>query len=146
MPNILRKAEGVNAMSPNELRNKIRKLPERPPITTEFGVALVKRGTPDTSFERYSSQREHWLRWLQDYGGPGFYGRQDSKRTAEFVYNHINCPPMALWLAEASGIDKATVVRAKNAALRARPTFPSGAAAVRKVIPWSCVEAKLKDK
>jgi len=131
------------AMSPSQLRKKILNLPERPPITIELGVALTKRGTPDTSFERYSSQREHWLRWLREYDGPGYYGRKDSQRTAEFVYNHINCPPMALWLGEVSGIDRATIIRAKNAALHAKPTFPSGAAAVRKVIPWSSIEAKL---
>jgi hypothetical protein len=53
---------------------------------------------------------------------------------------------MALWLGEASGVDKSTVVKAKNAALRAKPTFPSGAAAERKVIPWSCIEARLGKK
>ena len=133
-------------MSPSQLRQRIRKLPARPPITTELGIALAKRGTPDTSFARYSSQREHWLGWLREYDGPGYYGRQDSHRTAEFVYNHINCPPMALWLCETAGIDTATVVKAKNAALRAKPSFPSQSAAIRKVIPWNGIEAKLKNR
>ena len=29
-----------------------------------------------------------WLRWLCEYDGPGFYGRQNPQRSAEFVYNH----------------------------------------------------------
>jgi hypothetical protein len=133
-------------MSPSQLRQRIRKLPEQLPITTELEAALAKRGTPDTSTERYSSQKEHWVGWLQEYASPGFYGRQNWQRDAEFVYNHINCPPMALWLGEASGLDRATIVKAKNAALRAQPRFPSQSSAIRRVIPWSCVEAKLKDK
>jgi hypothetical protein len=128
-------------MSPSQLRRRIRKLPALPPVTAQLEAALAKRGTPDNSVERYSSQREHWLCWL----GAGYYGRENWNRTAEFVYNHINCPPMALWLGEASGVEKAAVVKAKNAALRAKPSFPSQSAAIRKVIPWTAIEANLKN-
>jgi hypothetical protein len=130
-------------MTPSQLRRKTRKVPALPPVTAQLEAALAKRGTPDTSTERYSSQREHWLRWLEEYEGEGHYGRQNWNRNAEFVYNHIVCPPMVLWLGEASGIDDATVIKAKNAALRAKPVFSSQAAAIRKVIPWGDIEAKL---
>jgi len=135
----------VFVMSPSQLRRRIRKLPALPPVTAQLEAALAKRGTPDNSVERYSSQREHWLCWLGAYDGAGYYGRENWNRTAEFVYNHINCPPMALWLGEASGVEKAAVVKAKNAALRAKPSFPSQSAAIRKVIPWTAIEANLKN-
>ena len=130
-------------MTPGQLRRKIRLLPALPPVTEQLQLALAKRGTPDRSVERYLSQREHWMRWLGAYDGAGYYGRQNWNRTAEFVYNHINCPPMVLWLGEASGIEMQTLVKAKNAALRASPSFPSQSAAIRRVIPWTDIEAKL---
>ena len=133
-------------MSPSQLRRRIHKFPALPSVTVQLEAALAKRGTPDKSTVRYSSQREHWLRWLEEYDGAGYYGRENWNHTAEFVYNHINCPPMALWLGEASGVDKETVVKAKNAALRAKSSFASQSAAIRKVIPWADIEAKLKNK
>jgi hypothetical protein len=133
-------------MSPSQLKRRIRKLSALPSVTSQLEAALAKRGTPDASVERYASQREHWLRWLEEYDGAGYYRRQNWNRKAEFVYNHINCPPMALWLGEASGVDKETVVKAKNAALHAKSSFASQSAAIRKVIPWVDIEAKLKTR
>lgn len=131
-------------MTTSQLKRRIRRLPARPPVTAQPEAALAKRGTPDTSTERYSSQKEHWLLWLGEYTGMGYYGRQDWNRAADFVYNHIVCPPMVLWVGEASGIDKAIVTKAKNSALRAMPTFPSQSAAIRKLIPWTLIEMTLK--
>lgn len=54
----------------------------------------------------YTSQGEHWQGWLYGYKGPGAYNRKNHHRTAEFVYNHIMCPPMFIWLAETAGIDQ----------------------------------------
>jgi hypothetical protein len=133
-------------MSPKELRRRIRSSPAIPPITTAFRIELAKLGTPDSSFERYSSQKEHWLRWLEEYDGPGYYGRQNCRRTAQFVYNHINCPSMLLWLCEASGIEKATIHKAKASALRAEPTFPSQSKAIRQLVPWRDIEARMKTR
>lgn len=129
-------------MTPHRLATKIRKLRARVPITTEFELAL-RRGTWNSSRVWYTSQKEHWLGWLSGYHGPGYYGRQNWHRSAEFVYNHIVCPPMVMWLAEASGIPKARVVEAKRAALSASPRLPAQSAAIRKIIPWEMVAAHL---
>jgi hypothetical protein len=85
-------------MTPNRLAAKIRKLRPRLPITTEFERALAKQGTWSSRDTSYTTQKEHWLGWLSEYNGPGYYGRKNSCRSAEFVYNHIVCPPMVLWL------------------------------------------------
>jgi hypothetical protein len=102
-------------MSPQTLRRRIRNLPARPRLTTEL-EHFLHGDRPRTVW--YKSQKQHWLGWLRGYDGPGAYGRKDWHRSAEFVYNHICCPSMVLWLGDASGVPKATVANAKAAVLR----------------------------
>ena len=82
-------------MTPDQLRRRISKLSERQPLTIRLERSLA---TADP-FRRppwYRSQKEHWLGWLREYDGPGYFGRRDWGRSAEFVYNHVVCPPMVL--------------------------------------------------
>lgn len=130
-------------MAPRTLRSWISKFPSNPPITTAFERALGEVSTWNRTKVWYSSQKEHWLAWLREYNGPGCYDRKVWERSAEFVYNHIVCPPMVLWLGEASGLPKTKVREAKNAALAAKPSLASQAAAIRKVILWMLIEAQL---
>jgi hypothetical protein len=51
---------------------------------------------------------------------------------------------MLLWLAEASGIPKATVVNAKKSALGSSDYLAAQCAAIRKIIPWKMIEVRLK--
>src|ERR1035438_7108689 len=108
-------------MTPRALRAKICKLDAQQPTTTSFELALEKIGVWKRSRVWYSTQKEHWLGWLREYNGPGYYDRKRWERTAEFVYNHIVCSPMVLWLGEASGVSAAKVRAAKKAALAAKP-------------------------
>src|SRR5208282_6445087 len=123
-------------MTPQQLAAKIRKLRETVPITTEFERALTRRGIWSSSRAWYTTQKEHWLGWLNGYDGEGYYHRKNWHRSAEFVYNHINCPPMVLWLAEASGVPRTKVAKAKQGALSAKPHLPAQSAAIRMTIPW----------
>ncbi len=91
----------------------------------------------------YRTQQEHWLGWLRSYDGPGFYGRRRWDRDAQFVYNHIQCAPMLLWLAEAAGVPSETIVAAGQAVLTAGARLSSQVAALRHLIPWSAVELEL---
>jgi hypothetical protein len=50
---------------------------------------------------------------------------------------------MVLWLVEASGVPRAKVAKAKQAALLARPHLPEQSAAIRKSIPWEMIEVRL---
>jgi hypothetical protein len=127
-------------MTPLGLARKIRKLRPTPPITLQLERAMKARGRWNTRGVWYQTQKEHWLGWLSEYDGPGYYRRKNHQRSAEFVYNHINCAPMVLWIGEASGVPDATVRSASRAALRARPSPAAAAAAVRRVIPWSEIE------
>ena len=90
----------------------------------------------------YATQYEHWLRWLKEQNGPGYYVRKDWDRSAAFVYNHIVNPQMLIYLAEASGLPRVLVRRAADLALRAK-TMPGMSAQVRKEIPWSKIEGAL---
>jgi hypothetical protein len=53
---------------------------------------------------------------------------------------------MVLWLAEASGIPKARLSKAKGAALSAPPKLQAQSAVVRKIIPWKMIEARLTNR
>jgi hypothetical protein len=130
-------------MTPQQLSAKIRNLRPRVPTTSEFERTLVRRGLWNNDVW-YTSQKEHWIGWLREYSGPGYYGRKNSIRSAEFVYNHIVCPPMVLWLGEASGVQRAQVLEAKRAALSAGPSLTALSAAVRRIIPWEQIESRLK--
>jgi hypothetical protein len=90
----------------------------------------------------YPNQREHWIRWLNEYHTPGAYSRKNpGDRTAGFAYNHINEAEMLLWLIRYSNLDAATFIEASKAAQRSDPR--SKAAAVRKVVPWPAIESGL---
>lgn len=131
-------------MTPKSLRIKISKLRIAAPVTQSYEQALIAREIWGNKQVWYSSQKEHWMGWLSEYDGPGAYGRKSSTgRTAEFVYNHINCPPMLLWLAEAAGVPKKDLLAAKRSALSGRLNRGSHCALIRKAIPWSAVEQKL---
>jgi hypothetical protein len=130
-------------ITPKQLAAKIRKLRARPPITTEFESVLERRGTWSSNRAWYTSQKEHWIGWLSGYHGPGFYGRKDWRRSTDFVYNHIVCPPMVLWLGEASGLPKKRIAEAKESALSAGPHFARQCAAIRRIIPWEMIEIRL---
>lgn len=132
------------AMTPQSLSRKIKRLRIGAPITAGYECALMARGVWSNEGVWYTTQKEHWLGWLSEYDGPGAYGRKaQSGRTAEFVYNHINCPPMLLWLAEAAEVSKRDVLTAKRSALSARPSRGTHCAVIRRAIPWPMIEERL---
>jgi hypothetical protein len=124
-------------MTPQQLTRKIRELPERAPHTEALERLLLKRPT------WYASQKEHWLGWLSEYGTSGAYGRTEFHHDAAFAYNHCGCPPMVLWLGEASGIDNQLVAKAARLAKRSSGTFAARCAAIRRLIPWCEIERML---
>lgn len=91
----------------------------------------------------YRTQKEHWLGWLAEYGGPGAYGRKPgANRDARFAYNHIVCPDMLLWLIAAAGVRR-ELVTAAHAAAAAGGTMMQRAGAIRRCVPWTEVRAAL---
>ena len=134
-------------MTPRSLSRKIRKFRARVPITASYECALAAHGIWNDEGVWYTSQKEHWLGWLSEYDGPGAYGRKKrTGRSAQFAYNHIGCPPMLLWLAEAAGVSKAKVLAAKRAALSGRPNRASHCAIIRRVLSWPVIYERLQGR
>jgi hypothetical protein len=92
----------------------------------------------------YNSQKEHWLRWLNEYDTPGVYGRRpNSGRACQFIYNQLQCPPMVFWLGEALNVPSAALSAAYVAATGVRPHHARQAAAIRGEIPWRMIEDRI---
>ena len=129
-------------MTPYQLRRRIKRLSANMPITSQF-EAVIKARQTRTLDTWYSSQKQHWLGWLSEYNGPGYYDRQTWNVTAETVYNRAGNPSMVLWLGEASGVDPGKIEKASIAALSASDNMASQCAAIRREIPWNYIEAQL---
>ncbi len=93
-------------------------------------------------YNKYTTQKAHWIGWLNPAAGTGTYARSGDARGARTVYNRIVEPKMLLWLIEASGVPTGLVDAAKAAAASDMP-MPTRAAAIRKHVPWAQVERVL---
>ena len=91
----------------------------------------------------YRTQKEHWLGWLREYDGPGYYGRLPStRRSARLAYTRIGEPKMLLWLIDAAGLG----VHLPAAARTPRQTsgdMRKQAALIRERVPWAVVARAL---
>ena len=123
-------------MRPEQLKRLLAQLPERLPLTD-----ALEEGA-GTAW--YSSQKEHWQGWLAGYSGPGAYGRMNWERDARFIYNHFQCPPGLLWMAEALRLDPALLRAGLDAILNAPRSLASQCAAFRRVVPWEMIDAALQ--
>ena len=112
----------------------------------EFVVALRRLPSDEPKVQSgvwYHTQKEHWLGWLREYGGPGYYGRTaEQDRDARYVYDHIVEPKMLLYLMGAAGVDAKLVAAAKRATLRGR-TMMEKSAAIRRLVPWGKIASHL---
>ena len=93
----------------------------------------------------YKNQKEHWLGWLGDYDGPGFYQRKThAGRDAKYIYNHIMCSPMLLFLPEAIGVSTELIKRAYNEVITTNePKMAKQCAIIRSIIPFEVIDEKL---
>lgn len=125
-------------MTPQQLRRKISRLEADQPLSARFEAAIAERKTRRAD-PWYTSQKEHWLGWLKEYDGPGYYGRRSWDVSAEMVYNRVVNPSMVLWLGEAAGVPRADVEAAVDAALSAGDSMAAQSGAIRHVIPWTTI-------
>jgi hypothetical protein len=92
----------------------------------------------------YSSPKEHWLRWLSEYGTAGVYGRTPAgDLPCEAIYNRLQCPPMVFWLGDAVEVPKGRLTAAYWAATSAPRQYGRQTAAIRREIPWRGIETKI---
>ncbi|QDC11535.1 hypothetical protein FHY55_06700 [Oceanicola sp. D3] len=94
----------------------------------------------------YSSQKEHCLGWLAQYDSPGAYNRKiTSGRDARFFYNHGQCAPMLVWLAEAVCVPSEKLSAGIASVLKAGPRNASQCGAFRKHVTWDDIEERLPE-
>lgn len=115
------------------LASAIRRLPSDSPVPVK---------TP--GYNNYSTQKDHWLGWLDPLAGTGTYPRANKPgRTARDVYNRIVEPKLLLWLISAAGVPH-ELVAAANRAADSAASLASKSAAVRRAVPWDVVVAALR--
>lgn len=117
-----------------EFARLLKALPEHCPISDEYEAATSKPGP----VAWYSSQKEHLIGWFNEADGPGVYNRKTFNRGARAAYQHFQCAPGLLWLAEALGESRERLQVAANEAIAAGRAA-SQCAAIRRHIPWERV-------
>lgn len=132
-------------MDAKGLRAVIEKLPKQ----GEYSQKLEAH--PHLAINRdpwYKSQKEHWLGWLGDYDGPGFYQRKThAGRDAKYIYNHIMCSPMLLYLPEALGVSIELIKKAYGEVIKDNnPKMAKQCAIIRSIIPFEVFEEHLMKK
>ena len=129
-------------MNARELRSIIKKLVKHGKY---YQKLQFRKNSALNQHVWYESQNEHWLGWLKWYDGPGAYNRKIHKgRDARFIYNHIMCPPMLLYLPEALGVSQKSIKKAFLQVNRiGQSSLPRQCWIIRKVIPFELVEKKL---
>jgi hypothetical protein len=128
-------------MTPRELGERIKHLPSKAPLAESLRRTMSGDEEADLGSEMRKNQ---FVNWLAGYDGPGYYGRLNWNRSAEFAYNHMHSASALMWLAEAAGVPRFALEKAMAEVLGAEPNMPSQAAALRRVLPWALVEALLR--
>jgi hypothetical protein len=104
----------------------------------------VPLGTP--GYNEYSTQKAHWLGWLDPAAGRGSYSRRTGdERGARNVYNRVVEPKMLAWLISAAGVDR-TLADAVEMEAKRKVPMATRAAAIRKKVPWTTVAVALAQK
>jgi len=118
----------IDTLTVGWLAEAIRQLPSDAPVS------------PGTQgYNRYVTQKDHWLGWLNPKAGTGTYPRRTSETAvAGAVFNRIGEPKMLLWLIEASDVDSELVAIAIEFQ-RIAVSLGSKCAALRKAVPWPVV-------
>jgi hypothetical protein len=123
----------LDSFTPEWLSDAIRQLPSDVP------VSLKTQG-----YNQYTTQKDHWLGWLNPAAGTGSYPRRTGANVAaKTVYNRIGEPKMLWWLAYAAGVDQSLLDEAQG---RTDPQKPlsSQCAEFRKLVPWRTLAESLE--
>ena len=123
-------------MTPRRLARALRFKRDHYPISDTFETAYL----PGEHW--WGSQKEHVINWLKEMDGLGAYGRKQTDLDARHFWNHFQCAPGLLWVAEAVGVDEGLVALAAEKAALCRRGGPQ-CVAIRKVIPWEAVETRI---
>lgn len=119
------------------LREVVRGLPARLPVTDEFERS---HGEGDWS----GRPKQHLDGWLLDYDRPGFYDRQRPGQDARHFYTHFKCAPGLLWLAKGLAENQGRLHLGTEAITAAGSNPARRCGAFRAVVPWERIEELLQ--
>lgn len=127
--------------------------PSNPTGSVDWLIAAIQGLPADQAvplktagYNNYTTQKDHWLGWLDPASTTGTYPRASgASGGAKGVYNRIVEPKMLLWLISAAGVDQDMVAAAQAACDQTAP-MPTRAAAIRKAVPWRVVEEALASR
>ncbi|MET4607651.1 hypothetical protein ABIB90_007155 [Bradyrhizobium sp. JR4.1] len=118
-----------NTKSPYSIEELLAVVRRLPATTPQAGKLPVGDG--------YETFQEQWIGWLEKYDGPGYYGRKDGKRDAQWVYQHLNNGKMIVWLNEATGESPQTIEAAVDDLQRNGSSPQTQAKIARLHLPWN---------
>jgi hypothetical protein len=123
----------LDSFTPEWLSDSIKQLPSDVP------VPLKTQG-----YNQYTTQKNHWLGWLNPAAGTGSYPRRTGANVAaKTVYNRIGEPKMLWWLATAARVDQGLLDEAKARVDTQKP-LSSQCAEFRKLVPWRTLAESLE--
>lgn len=123
----------LDSYTPEWLSDAIKQLPSDVP------VSLKTQG-----YNQYTTQKDHWLGWLNPAAGTGSYPRRTGGHvSAKTVYNRIGEPKMLWWLASAAEVDQGLLDEAKTKVDTQKP-LSSQCADFRKVVHWRTLVESLE--
>ena len=109
--------------------------PLLPPLTE----MLVMRHYPQEK-KKHHSQKIHMMRWFRYTGKM----EPNTSRSAESIYNHLQCVEGLVWIAEVMGIPEQKIIDACEMAYQTNDRKSAQCARFRAVIPWQAVEPAIK--
>lgn len=116
------------------LIESIRRLPSDEPVPDR---------TP--GYNKYNTQKNHWLGWLDPSGSTGTYPRRTGNgKGIREIYNRIVEPKMLLWLIRAAGV-KTDLTEAAASAAEGATSLAGKSAAIRRLVPWAQVAKALRE-
>lgn len=94
-----------------------------------------------------ADEREHMVVWFRanETKGVGSYSRATPNLSARRCYNGLMNAASLLWIAEAVGVDDATVQQAFDAAVAAGD-YRRACGAIRAIIPWDLICARYAER
>lgn len=120
-------------------------------LTPEWLADAIRQLPPDASvpprtqgYNHYTTQKDHWLGWLDPTAGTGSYPRRTGNNvSARTVYNRIGEPGMLWWLARAARVDQRLLDEA-NATMDPQKPLSSQCAEFRRLVPWRTLAESLE--
>jgi hypothetical protein len=115
---------GYRSYTIPELLRAVRRLPATTPESDRLSKGV------------YATHKDHWIGWLEEYDGPGYYSRSNWDVDARTVYQRLNNGNMIVWINEAAGESPTRIRLTIAKMLQGGPRKQMMAMIARSFLPW----------